>query len=335
MDRVDSGGSGGMLSEFGVPSDAEALWRLLVAGPTADNADLARRLKSSEADVAAAAAVLVDAQLVRLGDTPSGLVAIDPSLAVEAHILKAERQLAERSEALAMVRAQIPDVAVDYARGRADSGHHPGFEVIVPLADIRRQIYLAAENEREEVRSMTGSATAASMVHSRDADLRSLARGVRARDLIGARLLDDPEINAAYEERTRYGLQLRTMAEPPFQVLIFDRDLAVLRVDPQDTTLGAIFVRVPSLIEALIYTFDHLWSEATAMFVAAIDHGVPAGRRARILELLSAGSTDERIARGLGLGVRTVRREVADLKSSLGVRSRAEISTAAVRKGWL
>jgi hypothetical protein len=48
-----------------------------------------------------------------------------------------------------------------------------------------------------------------------------------------------------------------------------------------------------------------------------------------------APAEDERIGRTLRVGVRTVRRDVAELKSTLGVTSRPEIPAAAKLKGWL
>jgi DNA-binding NarL/FixJ family response regulator len=44
---------------------------------------------------------------------------------------------------------------------------------------------------------------------------------------------------------------------------------------------------------------------------------------------------DESIARALGVGPRTVRRDISELKDALGVNSRAEIVAAAAKRGWL
>jgi DNA-binding NarL/FixJ family response regulator len=56
---------------------------------------------------------------------------------------------------------------------------------------------------------------------------------------------------------------------------------------------------------------------------------------ARVLELMAAGVKDDRIARILGVGSRTVRRDIAEIKESLGASSRTEVVAAAVRQGWL
>jgi DNA-binding NarL/FixJ family response regulator len=82
--------------------------------------------------------------------------------------------------------------------------------------------------------------------------------------------------------------------------------------------------------------FDHLWAGADPIFTDDLtEEDRPSSRAARVLELVAIGTKDERIARSLGVGTRTVRREVAELRAVLGVQSRAEITAAAVRRGWL
>jgi DNA-binding NarL/FixJ family response regulator len=117
--------------------------------------------------------------------------------------------------------------------------------------------------------------------------------------------------------------------------MIYDNDLAVLPIEPANMQRGAIFVRVKSLIEALVLMYDHMWSVATPIFCAPTADTAPSGRPARILELLALGNKDVAIARSLGIGVRSVRRDVAELKQQLGAKSRAEVTVAAIRKGWL
>jgi DNA-binding CsgD family transcriptional regulator len=55
----------------------------------------------------------------------------------------------------------------------------------------------------------------------------------------------------------------------------------------------------------------------------------------RIVQLLASGTSDDRIADALGIGLRTVQRHVALLLETLGARSRFEAGVAAVRAGWL
>jgi sugar-specific transcriptional regulator TrmB len=325
----------GILEKLGVPADAEAVWRELVAAPGSSYREIAGRTGLAVERIDHVSEWLLDARLVRRGESASGLVAIEPTLAIETHIARSERELAERAEELATVRAQIPDIAREYERGRADRRELTGFEVIVDVHDIRRQIDLASDREKSHSRYMTHTLTLEGLHAGRSTDVRALARGITLRSIVRAEAISEPEVYAEVEARVGGGESVRTLPQVPTQMLIFDRDLAIVSVDPDHHELGAIFVRVSSVIETLVYLFDHLWSEATPIFGAPADELAPSGRRAKVLELMAVGTKDERIARTLRVGVRTIRRDVAELKSTLGVTSRPEIPAAAMLKGWL
>ncbi|MFE3902834.1 helix-turn-helix transcriptional regulator [Streptomyces sp. NPDC059153] len=55
----------------------------------------------------------------------------------------------------------------------------------------------------------------------------------------------------------------------------------------------------------------------------------------QLLSYLSAGLTDESIARELGVSYRTVTRRIARLQEMLGARTRFQLGVQAGRRGWL
>jgi DNA-binding NarL/FixJ family response regulator len=55
----------------------------------------------------------------------------------------------------------------------------------------------------------------------------------------------------------------------------------------------------------------------------------------QIRALLGAGLGDDAIARPLDLGVRTVRRRIAELSAELGSRSRFQVGVLAERRGYV
>jgi DNA-binding CsgD family transcriptional regulator len=324
-----------LLARFGVPSSAEHVWRALMANPGVTGAEISALTGLDDEQVASAIATLAASQLVRTADAPTGAVAIDPTLAVETHIVRAERQLAEQAEELAKLRAQIPGLAADYARGRAAAGDQPGFEIVTGLESVRRQLDIAAEAATDASRSIYYSATLSALIRATSTDTAMLRHGVTQMSIVPSDALEDPRFYAELAQRSRNGELIRTLPATPTRLLIFGRDIAVLPLDPADLSLGAMFIRVDGLVDLLIFLFDQLWTTATPLFVPALGADAPSGRTARVLELLAAGTKDERIARTIGVGVRTIRRDIADLKDSLGVASRAELVGAAIRRGWL
>jgi DNA-binding CsgD family transcriptional regulator len=324
-----------VLARLGIPPDAEVVWRLLMTSPSADIAQLSRQSGLTHPAVVAAIETLTTEQLVRTAASPTGVLAIDPSLAVETHILRAERQLAATAADLAAMRVRIPELASDYARGRAASGEEPGFEIIVPIEEIKRQIWLGSDRTVSLHRNLVHTQTAEGLRDAKHSDEDSLRRGVVHRTIVGPRELTDPDFFGELANLHRLGESVRTHPEIPTRLIIFDRHLAILPVDPANMDLGAMFIRVRSVVDLLIFMFDQMWSVADPVFDAPAGATPTAERHARVVELLAVGTKDERMARTLGVGVRTVRRDIADLKTTLGVSSRTEIVAAAIRKGWL
>jgi DNA-binding CsgD family transcriptional regulator len=201
--------------------------------------------------------------------------------------------------------------------------------------EVRHQIYLAAEAAKVETRSLDHAATVGGLQHARDTDINTLRRGVRERSIFGASALTKPGVYSEIQVLHSLGHQVRTLPDVPTRLLIFDRDIVVLPIDADDLSIGAMFIRARSLIATFTYMFDRLWADADPLFNQATDMNMPSGRAARVLELMAIGTKDEGIARSLGVGVRTVRRDVAEIRTTLGVGSRAEIAAAAVRRGWL
>ena len=95
-----------------------------------------------------------------------------------------------------------------------------------------------------------------------------------------------------------------------------------------------VHIRQRSIVAALTLWFELLWSRATPVPDLEAATGHPDARRF-LLEQLMAGATDEVIARRLGIGLRTVRRRIAELMTDLGVDTRFQAGAEAVRRGWL
>jgi DNA-binding CsgD family transcriptional regulator len=224
---------------------------------------------------------------------------------------------------------------MEFERGHAKSGPRYGFDLVVGLDEIRRQVYLAGERTAKEHRSLHRAVPADGLRHGRETDLASLNRGVRQRSIVGLGDLTDPSIYAYFAEVHSQGEEVRTLHEVPTRLLIFDDDIAVLPVEPFETPRRAMFVRDRTLIDVLTYLFDRMWSDASPVFADIDASETRSDRHVRVLELLAGGAKDEAIARTLGIGVRTIRRDIAELKAVLNVTSRAEVVAAAVRRGWL
>lgn len=324
-----------ILHRYGVSAEAEAMWRLLLSTPNATEADLLALSRTSADGLSRCMKPLLDAHLIRRdGQAPSGYVANDPGVALEVFAIRDERRLAAETERVVDFRAQIPELADLYEAGRARAGILPGFEILTSVDDIRRQIYLEGEGARE-LRSLLYKMSPQASIHSRDVDRKSLQRGVKMRSIVRPSDLDSPGLYDAIRWLHHEGEEIRSNESVPTQMQIMDRRTAVIRVDPDDPTKGAMFVRVLNLVELLIDLYERLWEDAEPLFPATLIDPALTVRQLEVLTLVAAGTKDEAIARSLSVGVRTIRRDLSELKELAGASSRTDLITAAMRRGWI
>jgi DNA-binding NarL/FixJ family response regulator len=121
------------------------------------------------------------------------------------------------------------------------------------------------------------------------------------------------------------------------RLLIFDREIAVMAMDPQNPTAGAVIHRSPAVVSLAIALFDAYWSRATELFSPEDrDNESPlTPHEAEVLRLLAGGAKDEQVARLLGISLRTARRITANLSDRLDATSRFELGVAAAKRGWV
>ncbi|WP_406497769.1 helix-turn-helix transcriptional regulator [Streptomyces sp. NBC_00846] len=122
-------------------------------------------------------------------------------------------------------------------------------------------------------------------------------------------------------------------------VLVCDDRFAVVGVTAPDRTgHHSIVVQPSGLLDGLIGVFESYWRMAVPLPSAgeASESGTTSmnGHR-QVLSYLSAGLTDESIARELGASERTVARRIARLQEMLGARTRFQLGVQAGRRGRL
>jgi DNA-binding CsgD family transcriptional regulator len=159
-----------------------------------------------------------------------------------------------------------------------------------------------------------------------------VARGRRSRAIYPVRALTvDPD---ALRARARAGEEVRVVSDVPTRMFILGASHAVLPEPLGMSDDPRVHVRQRSLVAALTHWFEALWE--TAQPVPGLqESGARPDLRRFLLEQMAAGSTDEVIARRLGIGLRTVRRRVAAMMAELGADSRFQAGVEAVRRGWL
>ena len=150
-----------------------------------------------------------------------------------------------------------------------------------------------------------------------------------------SQLADEPMRDYMHMVR-EHGAEVRIADTLPHRLVIVDRTVSFLPVDPRRLSGGALVVREPAITANLVMLFESLWVGAQTL-EEALAAAVPAASELdrSVLMLMSSGVKDEAAARQLGISDRTYRRHVADILLRLGASSRFQAGVEAVRRGWL
>ncbi|MFE4800487.1 LuxR C-terminal-related transcriptional regulator [Streptomyces sp. NPDC056708] len=169
--------------------------------------------------------------------------------------------------------------------------------------------------------------------------LDALDRGIAYRVVYSANILQDPKALAVAHACIDRGEQARVFPDVALNVLVCDDRFAVVGVTAPDRTgHHSIVVQPSGLLDGLIGVFESYWRMAVPLPPAgeAVGSGTsPMNGHRQLLSYLSAGLTDESIARELRVSERTVTRRIARLQEMLGARTRFQLGVQAGRRGWL
>lgn len=316
-----------------------AVFRLVVSGPQRTVDDLSREMGVSEKEIRDCLDKLADLSMLSLPTGDDVLpVPVHPEVGLAAHIHRREAEIEAQQRELAVARAAAADLAAAYAASQAGRGGR--LETLSGMAEVRMRLTELSRHAREELLAFMpgGALSQAALDASRPLDEQSLASGVRLRTVY----LDSVRNDRATIEYARWlstlGGQVRTSPVLPLRMLVVDRACAVLPLDPEESSLGAVVVRAPGVVAALVALFETLWEQSAPLdgrALAGEDVEAPTPQESALLSLLAQGHTDEVAARKLGLSLRTVRRMMAVLTARLGARSRFEAGMLAARVGWI
>ncbi|MGW2863947.1 helix-turn-helix domain-containing protein [Streptomyces sp. NPDC001205] len=315
----------GPLVALGVPEPEERLYLHVLARPGRTTERIAAELALRDEQAADLLDSLAARGLLRRRGIPPSWSAVAPDVAVAALLLR-------REEELCRARGRVGELMRTYQRAR-----RPSAEGLVEMVTGRAAIADRWRGMQAGARRDVLLFDKAPHIMRADpgAELPLLARGVRMRVLYEANAVRDPGRLAELREFVEAGEEARVLPELPCKLAVVDDRWAMLPVSSGAELRGALFVRSSSLLDALVAMFEVYWDRAPRV-PDADDPGRAAGdRRRELLTLLSAGLTDDSIARHLGVSPRTVQRWVHELMDVLGARTRFQAGIQAARAGLL
>ncbi|CAM5655237.1 transcriptional regulator [Streptomyces tanashiensis] len=328
-----------MLQAMGLGAAVEAVYRGMLADPSEGIAELSTRLGLAQTQVRESLDQLVDLGLLRPSrDSPGALRAVRPELGLEVLLRRQETEVARQQKELAQSRAAAAQVVSEFAELRPNT-EVDGAERLVGMDAIQNRLEELAHGLARECLAILpgGALSEASMEASRPLDRRALARGIEMCSVYQDSARNDPATLAYARWLTEQGGQVRTSPLLPPRLLVFDRTVAVVPIDPDNSRTGALCTSAPGIVASLVTLFEQTWEAAVPLGAdrpRATDTG-PTGPELELLRLLASGMTDEAASKRLGVSLRTVRRQMAALMERLHATSRFEAGLKAAREGWL
>jgi DNA-binding CsgD family transcriptional regulator len=323
-----------MLELLGVSRRAEAVYRAMLGQPGHGVEGLAGDTGLPAAEVRAALNELADLALLKPSADQGGLRPVSPQVGLAALLAAAEAEAAIRQARLEATRAAIASIAAEHEHGREGDGA----QRLEGLDTVRTRLEELQQLTEAECLSLNPGG--AHLPDARDAakplNQQALERGVVIRAICRESFRNDADTLAYARWMTGLGGRMRTVPSVPMPLVIVDRKVAILPLDPADARVGALEVRSPGMLAAVCALFEQIWSVGTPFGESAPtdSHGCTPMERA-LLEIISDGHTDEVAARNLGISLRTVRRMMADLMVRLDAVSRFQAGVHATKRGWL
>jgi len=232
----------------------------------------------------------------------------------------------ETAEVLAKAYAERGAREVDFVEVLKDAD-----EVISAFEEMQSQA-------KAEIRALDPGSYLSPQPEASPAQPPALARGVGYRVVYDSSLLQTELGFASVQESIAVGEQARAFPGVPLKLVIADSDRALIAV-PTVTggNVVALLIHPSVLLSALVELFEAFWRMAVSITPGGQQdsHEEPTTATRRLMALLSAGLTDESIARELGVSERTVHRRVSRLQQLLGAQTRFQLGVQASRRGWL
>ncbi|WP_199551748.1 LuxR C-terminal-related transcriptional regulator [Streptomyces sp. N35] len=214
------------------------------------------------------------------------------------------------------------------------------FRIITDYRHIQQVLEDMSDTLQHTMATMSPGTLASREIPARPLarDISQIAKGVRVRTLYSRRAASIPEVAEYLRRKTEAGVEVRLAARAPMNLVIADEQIALVPFDPADAEAGAVQISGGGLVRGYLSFYEHLW-ETAAPYPG--QQGPGSGdqtlteQQTAVLRLLADGLKDERIARDLGVSLRTVSRIIAELLQELGAASRFEAGVRAARLGWL
>jgi DNA-binding NarL/FixJ family response regulator len=277
--------------------------------------------------------------LIRPGRMPDEVDPIEPDTALLGLLARQRDQLRTQQETLSDVLNAAESLMERYRP-----------TVQRESAEIEVDLVISDERKRQTLAEFNASITAATgsmhpgplpasdvLSQSIKADEELVRRGIKVRAIYSQSVDSAPRQRKYLAQLSATGVEVRLAPQIPFDLLIADTHTAFLTANPENPSEAAIVVRGSALIRSYVALFEDCWLRSvpySSQAAGTFDQdGELTDQHRTTMRLLANGLTDERIARKLGVSLRTVSRLVSEIMRYLQADSRFQAGVLAVTHG--
>ncbi|MFI9275546.1 LuxR C-terminal-related transcriptional regulator [Kitasatospora sp. NPDC052896] len=326
---------------LGEAEDLEQLYQLAIRVRVLYPSRATEELDWGDTRVARAVRLLREGGLLRplADDRADALVPVAPRTAASRRLARLHTQIARMEQESDAIRAELAVFQELHEQATRESRLVEPCQTVAGADAIAAEIAALAEDCDSEVlvaRPGGGRSIADALQVAWESPEVKLARRVRSRILYQHAARFDRPTREHVEQLVAVGGEVRTLGDPFDQMIIFDRDVAVIPADGDRDV--AVIVRQAGVVDFLLGVFERAWVSASpfeSQNRAAEVSELISGVRMSIIQLLAEGETDEAIARRIGVSVRTCRSHVAKIYQELGARSRCQLGVLIAQSGLL
>lgn len=324
------------LQHLGLDTQAELIYNTILEHPTATVEQIQDRAGLGKAETLDALDQLARLALVNWDGqepTPAPQI-VEPTTALYALLERQESEVAERKLRLTASRQAIDQLLAS----RTSEVASTGMERVVGLEAVRHKLQELSEGCEEYVWSLNpgGPQSAPNLDKARPLNEQTLRRGVQMRAIYQEAVHNDDPTVDYLKWLGSNGAEVRLAPVLPLRMIIVDGRQALVPMDENDSSRGALVLSGTSLLTGLRELFNATWRDARPFGPRTHrQRGDFSPQEREAVRLWARGMTDHSVARALGVSDRTIRRMSETVSSRLGAHSRFEAGAKARDAGLL
>lgn len=263
------------------------------------------------------------------------LVAVAPQTAAVLRLGPLRHQVQRHLESIASAEGEYATAERIYDAAQRDAGS--GIRLIRGAETISAVLRAAVDGCREELLTVQpgGGRPYELLERALEKEIPALQRGIKQLTIYQHSVrAHGPTVD--YVARvTAAGAEIHTTDEVIDRLIIVDREVAFI---PTTFPRGqeALEIRQPAIVRFLARLFENLWARALpwdGSVTAAKPDAVASETQRAIIRMLIMGRTQSRIARELGMSLRTLTTHVGRLSNELGSASPIQLGYLIATKG--